>query len=184
MNTTFRELCRQLKSLKETLDGLRCLLPDDPLNTEVVLMRHLRESVDSVNGWLDDCVAQSQIACAALEQASDINDSRRALTQCQASFDEAERASSAELLTYEKLREVVRLGGQRKGIWIIWSQNTKRDLESCRYELYLTRKAMTACWQELAEHAGMNGALRTPDVRQRITAAASGIGDMEVEGAP
>jgi hypothetical protein len=164
LNTTFRELYRQLKSLRETLDALRCLLPDDPLNTEVALVQHLRESVDGVSGWLDDCLVQSQIARIAVEQDSDMSHSRRALTHCQASFDEAECASTAELLSYEKLSEVVRLGGRRKGVWIIWSQNIKRDLESCCYELNLTRKALTACWQELAEYAGQRIATVTPNM--------------------
>ena len=48
---TFRELYGQLQKLKETLDPLRCLLPDDPLNLEVSLVQHLRESVESVSGW-------------------------------------------------------------------------------------------------------------------------------------
>jgi hypothetical protein len=185
MESTFRELYRQLKSSREALDALRCLLPDDPLNTEVALVQHLRESVDGVSGWLDDCLEQSQAARAALEQASDTNASRKALTRCQASFDEAERVSSEELLSYEKLREVVRLGGRRKGVWLIWSQNIKRDLESCCYELKLTRRALTACWQELAEHAGMASvSFPAHDVGQRMVATASAIGKMEVEGVP
>src|ERR1700751_5052108 len=125
LETTFRELFRQLKRLKETLGGLRCLLPDDPLNVEVALVQHLRESVDNVSGWLNDCLDQSHAAQDA--QAADLNRVRRALAGCQASFDEAERAFSAELSSYDKLREIVGLGTRRKGVWLIWSQNVKRD---------------------------------------------------------
>src|ERR1700756_5737233 len=103
LETTFRELFRQLKRLKETLDALRCLLPDGPLNVEVALVQHLRESVDSVSGWLDDCLDQSQAAHDALGHPADLNQSRRALTRCQVSFDEAERTFSAELVSYDKL---------------------------------------------------------------------------------
>src|ERR1700758_5150483 len=123
LETTFRELFRQLKRLKETLDALRCLLPDDPLNLEVALVQHLRESVDNVSGWLDDCLDQSQAARDVLGQPVDLNRSRRALTRCQTSFDEAERTFSAELSSYDKLREIVGLGSRRKGVWLIWSQN-------------------------------------------------------------
>ena len=182
VENTFRELFRQLMKLKETLDPLRCLLPEDPLNLEVALVQHLRESVDSINGWLNDCIEQLQAAQNALGHA-DLNRPRRALAACQKSFDETERAFSSELLSYDKLREVVSLGARRKGIWIIWSQNVKRDLEVCRYELDLTRKALTACWQELAEHAGrMNISVQTTSIGQQITSGRSELGELEIEG--
>ncbi len=182
LENTFRELFTQLKKLKETLDPLRCLLPDDPLNVEVALVQHLRESVDSTNGWLDDCIEQVQAAQKALGHA-DLNRPRRALTQCQRSFDAAEGTFSSELLSYDKLREIVSLGARRKGIWRIWSQNVKRDLDTCRYELDLTRKALTACWQELAEYAGTtNISVQATNVGQQITASRSELGEMEIEG--
>ncbi len=172
-----------MKKLRETLEALRCLLPDDPLNMEVALVQHLRESVDSVSGWLDGCLEQCRTAQAALDQPADLNRSRRALTLCQTSFDEMDRTCTAELLAYDKLREVVKLGTRRKGVWLIWSQNVKRDLDGCRYELDLTRRALTACWQELAEHAGTtNISVQATNVGQQITARASELGQLEVEG--
>jgi hypothetical protein len=183
LETTFRQLFGQLKRLKEMLDPLRCLLPDDPLNLEVALVQHLRESVETVSGWLDDCVDQLQAVQDSLSGSGDLNRSRRTLTRCQASFDEAERTFSAELLSYDKMREITGLGARRRGIWLIWSQNVKRDLDTCRYELDLTRKAFTACWQELAEHAGTtNISVQTTNVGQQITAGRSEIGELEIEG--
>jgi hypothetical protein len=79
LEATFRELFRQLKRLKEMLDPLLCLLPDDPLNMEVALVQHLRESVETVSGWLDECLEQSQTAQDALGHSADLNRSRRAL---------------------------------------------------------------------------------------------------------
>ena len=75
------------------------------------------------------------------------------------------------------------LGARRKGVWLIWSQNVKRDLDTCRYEIDLTRKALTACWQELAEHAGTtNISVQATNVGQQITTRRSELGEMEVEG--
>jgi hypothetical protein len=183
LETTFRELFSQLKNLKGTLEALRCLLPDDPQNVEVALVQHRRESVDSASGWLDNCLVKCQAAQAVLSQPGDMNRLRQALTSCQTSFDAAERTCSVELLSYEKLREVVKLGVRRKGIWLIWSQNARRDLDSCRYELDLTRKALTACWQELAELAGTtNISVQATNVGQQIVARRSELGDFEVEG--
>lgn len=180
LENTFRELFTRLKKLKETLDGLRCLLPDDPLNMEVALVQHLRESVDSVGGWLDDCLEQSQ---DAVGDPADLNRPRRSLALCQTSFDEAERTFSSELMSYDKLREIVRLGTRRGGVWLIWSQNVKRDLEAFRYELDLTRRAVTACWQELAEHVGTtNVSVQNTNIGQQITAAKTELGEMEIEG--
>lgn len=182
LETTFRELFRQLKTVKETLDALRCLLPDDPLNMEVALVQHLRESVDSVGGWLDDCLDQSQAALLRIGQPADLNQVRSGLTICQTSFDEAERTFSAELLSYDKLREIVMLGARRKGVWLIWSQNVKRDIDVCRHEMGLARKSLTSCWQELAAHAGMtNISVQATNVGQQITARRSELGEMEIE---
>jgi hypothetical protein len=183
LETTFRQLHGQLKRLKEMLDPLRCLLPEDPLNLEVALVQHLRESIETVSGWLDECVAESQAAQAAVESSTDLSRTRKALNRCQASFDQADGAFGAELLSYDKLREIARLGARRRGVWLIWSDNVKRDLEACRYELDVTRRAMTACWQELAEHAGRtNISVQTTSVGQRITASRTDVGELEVEG--
>jgi hypothetical protein len=183
LETTFRQLSVQVERLKEMLDPLRCLLPDDPLNTEVALVQHLRESVESVSGWIDDCYEQSRAAQNNLNRSADLSRSRKALTQCQTSFDEAERTFTAELLSYDKMREVASLGARRRGIWLIWSRNIKRDLDVCRYELNLTRKALTVCWQELAEHAGKtNISVNTTNVGQQISTGKSELREFEIEG--
>ena len=183
LETAFRELHAQLKKLKETLDPLRCLLPDDPFNLEVALVQHLRESVDGVSGWIDECLQQSQVAQQGVGQPADLNRARRALTLCQASFHEVECAFSHELLSYEKLRDVASLGARRKGVWRIWSHNVRRDLDVCRHELDTTRKALIACWQELAEHAGTtNVSVQATNIGQQIRTTKSVLGDLEIEG--
>ncbi len=113
---------------------------------------------------------------------TDLRRSRKALALSQTSFDEAEHTFSAELFSFDRLREVARLGIRRKGIWLMWSQNVKRDIETCRYELDLTRKALTACWQELAEHAGSMYVSQATDVGQPILAKRPQLDGIEVEG--
>lgn len=183
LEPTFRDLYGQFKKLKAALDALCCLLPEDPLNMEVALVQHLRESVETVGGWLDDCLEQSQVAQNAVGHPADWNRSRRALTLCQTSFHEAERTFFADLLSYHKLRHIESLGARRRGVWLVWSQNVKRDLDVCHYELDVTRKALTACWQELAEHAGTtNVSVQATNVGQQITATRSELGEIEIEG--
>jgi hypothetical protein len=183
LEATFRELLRQLKVVNDTLDALRCLLPDDPLNTEVALVQHLRESVEGLGGWLEDCRAQLQAALVRLREPVDLNQARIHLTACQTSFYEAERAFSAEFVPYEKLREIVMLGNRRKGVWLTWAKSVKNDIDVCRYEMDLTRKALTTCWQELAAHAGTtNISVQTTSIGPLITARRSDFGDQDVEG--
>jgi hypothetical protein len=180
--TAFRELFTQLSKVGETLEALRCLLPDDPLNTEVALVQHLRESVDTLSGWLDDCFEQSKAAREDAGQSADMTRSRRALNLCQASFDQAQHTFAEELSSYEKLREIMALGARRKGVWLVWSRNVKRDLDGCRYELDQTRKALTACWQALAEQAGTtNISVQATNVGQQITAGRTELRDFEIE---
>lgn len=182
MENTFRDLLRQLKKLNDSLEPLRCLLPEDPMNVELALVQHLRESVEGASGWIEDCLAQVQAAQDGLNTC-DLNRTKRALAGCQASFDEAERTFSAELLSYDKLREVVSLGARRKDVWLIWSQSVKRDLEVCGYELDLTRKALTACWQELAEQAvTTNVAVRANSAGTQITMRTPQFGELDIEG--
>ena len=183
LKITIRELIERLKMLTETVDALRCLLPDDPLNLEVALVQHLRESVDTVAGWLEGCTEHSLAAQSALGPPADLNHLRKALALCQTSFDEAERTFSAELVSYERLREIVGLGVRRKGIWRIWSQNVKRDVDVCHYELDRTRRALTTCWQELAENAATtNISVQATNIGQQISGKRSDLGAMEVEG--
>lgn len=183
LEITFRDLLRQLNKLNESLEPLRCLLPEDPLNLEVALVQHLRESVEGASGWIEDCLAQVEAALEGLNRC-DLNGTKRALTGCQASFDETEKTFSGELLSYDKLREIVSLGARRKDVWLIWSQSVKRDLEVCRYELNLTRKALTACWQELADQAvTTNVAVRASSLGTRLPMRTPSPGELDIKGA-
>jgi hypothetical protein len=183
LEATYRELLRQLKAVNDTLDALRCLLPDDPLNTEVALVQHLRESVEGLGGWLEDCRTQLQATLVRLREPIDLHQARICLTVCQTSFDKAECAFSAEFVPYEKLREIVMLGTRRKGVWLTWAKSVKKDIDVCRYEMELTRKAFTRCWQELAAHAGTtNISVQATNIGPLITARKPEFGDQDVEG--
>ena len=82
------------------------------------------------------------------------------------------------LASYDKLKELVRLGNERR-TWLPWASSTRQGIEQCREPLEQTSKALSACWQELAERLGMmNISVQATSIGQQN----NGIADLEVVG--
>jgi hypothetical protein len=83
----------------------------------------------------------------------------------------------ADLLSYEKLRELERLGRERKGEWLPWASGTKRGITDCRQPLEEVSLGMARCWQEIAEHAGATSiSVRTTNIGQKVISNPSATG--------
>ena len=119
----------------------------------------------------------------AVTHPVDLDRARRALTICQDRFLHMEQEFAANLISYEKLRELARLGGERGGEWLAWAGSTKQAIEQCRQPLAAVSVAIAACWQELAERVGMTSiTVQATNIGQKIDKEALQSAEIMHEG--
>jgi hypothetical protein len=170
LEATFRELSKQLHKLHDALDALNVTAGDQPENDEAALADGFENTVLDLIGELHEARKSALHARRAVSPPINMDLARRALTNCQERFHRIEHEFAANLVSYEKLRELARLGSERRA-WLPWANTVKQGVEECRQPLEQTSKALAECWQELAERAGMTSiSVRNAIVGQKIVA--------------
>jgi hypothetical protein len=174
LEATFRELSVQLRKLNDTLLALRLTVGEDkPVKGEAALVDHFEDTILDLMGVLDECLKAARVAQKAAGYPLDLDRARRALAKCQESFHRIEQQFSADLLSYEKLKDLASLGSERGGEWLPWAGSVKHGLEQCRQPLDGTSKALAACWQEIAERVGMTSiSVQATNIGQKIVVKA------------
>lgn len=181
LEATFRELSVSLHQLHDALNALQVTLGDKPPEDESALADSVETAVLDLMGTLHEARRASLNARKAVGHPPDLDQARRSLTICQERFHRIEQ-QFADLVSYEKLKELARLGNERRA-WLPWANTVKQGIEQCRMPLEQTSTALALCWQELAERVGtMNISMLATNVGQQITLSRSRVGDLEAEG--
>src|SRR5580693_4667709 len=105
---------------------------DKPVRGEAALAGHMEDTILDIMGTLDEGLKAARSAQRAVGH-TDLNAARRALTVCQERFHRIEQQFAADLISYEKLKDLARLGNERRGEWIPWATSVKQGIEQCRY---------------------------------------------------
>ena len=153
LEATFRALPFSLHRLHDALNELEVTLGDKPPDDESALADDLESSVMDLMGTLHEARRAALNAQKALASPRDLDRARRALTLCQERFHRLEKQFASGLVSYEKLKELARLGGERRE-WLPWTSTVRQGIEQCRHPLERASKALAACWEELAERLG------------------------------
>jgi hypothetical protein len=180
---TFQDLSTQLRRLHDTLLALRLTVVEDrPLKGDAALVDQLEDSILDQMGLLDEGLKAAQAALKAVGHPPDFGQARSALTHCQEHFHGIEGQFSADLVSYEKLKDLASLGA-RGGEWRPWAISVKQGIEQCRQPLDDASKALAACWQEIAERVGMTSvSVQATNIGQKIVAEALELRDMARNG--
>ena len=182
LEATFRQLSVSLHKLHDALSALQVTVGDTPPNDEVALADGLENTVLDMMGTLHEIRKVALEAQKAVTHPVELDNARHALTQCQQRFHQLERQFTAELLSHDNLKEVTRVGRERRG-WMPWSNSIRKGIEQCRQSLESTSAPFAECWQELAERLGAaNISLKATNVGQQITVAKPKVENWEIEG--
>jgi hypothetical protein len=182
LEATFRDLSVCLHQLHDALNELQVTLGDKPIDDESAVADDIETKVLDAMGTLHEARKAALNARRAVGHPVDLDRARRALTLCQERFHRIEQQFASDLVSYEKLKELDRLGNERRA-WLPWSNTVKQGIEQCRQPLEQTSAALAACWQELAERLGtMSISMQSTNVGQQITVPRSRAADLEVEG--
>ena len=182
LEATFRQLAVALHKLHDAFEALQVTVGDTPPNDETALADGLENTVLDMMGTLHEIRKVALEAQKAVTHPVELDNARHALTQCQQRFHQLERQFTVELLSHDNLKEVTRVGRERRG-WMPWSNSIRKGIEQCRQSLESTSAPFAECWQELAERLGAaNISIKATNVGQQITVAKPKVENWEIEG--
>jgi hypothetical protein len=153
LEATFRELTTCFHKVNDAVNALQITIEDKPEHDEAAVADDLADKTLELLGMVHEARRAALKARQALKHPADKDQARRALTLCQERFHRIEQKFSVSLVSYEKLKELVRIGG-RGPEWAAWASGTKQGIEQCREPIGKASTALAACWQELVEHSG------------------------------
>jgi hypothetical protein len=180
LEATFQNLSVSLHKLHDALKALQVTIDDAP-HDESALADGLENTVLDMLGTLHETRKSALLGRKAVAAPTDLDWARRALTTCQERSHHIEQQFATDLVSYEKLKELARLGRERPA-WLPWSSTVKLGIEQCREPLDQTSKALAACWQELAERLGtISISVKNTTVGQHIEVPKRGVTDLEIE---
>jgi len=170
LEATFRKLSIQLQKVQDTLHALQLTVGDKPPEREAALADTLENTVLDMMGLLQNALKAATDAHQALGHPLNLDRARRALTTCHGEVRRIEEQFSAELNSYEMLKDLASLGSSRRGEWIPWANSMKDGIGRCRHPLAEASEALAECWQELAERLGTtNLSVQATNIGQQIT---------------
>jgi hypothetical protein len=170
LERTFRWLLLVLQRLYEGLSALHVTIGDKPPNDESAVADALENTVLDIMGRLHEIRKFALQAQKAVAHPTDLERARQVLALCQKHFHRIEQEFASDLVSYDKLKELVRLGNERRG-WLPWASSIKQGIEQCRGPLEETSTSLAQCWQELAERLGtVNISMKAVNIGQQTTA--------------
>jgi hypothetical protein len=176
LEKTFREFSTGLRKLADRIDELRiaAVVDTPPAKNGGVIVDNLEYAVEDLRGWLQETLAAARTAERAVGHPVDLEKARHALGICQERFRRIEQVYSANLVSYERLKDLTSFGSERRGEWPSWVTSVKQGIEQCRQPLEDARNQLADCWQEIAERVGMTSvSVRTTNIGQKVVAKGS-----------
>jgi hypothetical protein len=185
LEAAFEKLFSELRKLQDTLVAVRLTVVEDkPVRGEAALVDKMGDTILDIMGSIDEALRAARSARKAIGNPMDLNGARRALAICQARFHRAGQEFAGELVSYERLKDLARLGNERRGEWIPWANSAKQGIEQCRYPLDEAGKALAACWEEIAERVGTTSiSVQATNIGQKIVTAGDREASFEKEHA-
>ena len=175
LQTEFQSLYVQLENVHEALAALRTAIDDrPPKGATVHLLDAFGDAVEDTLGWLEESLG----LCAPLIQETqqkgfngfDVNRTRQALVFCQEQYNRIMNRFMFDLVSYDRVAQLMQLGRERRGEWQAWAGMVKQELEGCQQHLYDANQALFRCWLEIAERVGMTSvSVQTTTIGQQVT---------------
>ena len=170
LERTFREFTSQLHRLNDRLRELRLTVVEDrPARNDAVVVDNLEYAVEDLLGWVTESLRHARAAERAVAHPLDLDLARRELGACQERLQRMDQVYSANLVAYERMKDLASFGSERRGEWPSWVTSVKQGIEHCRQPLDDCRGRLAECWQDIAERAGMTSiSVRTTNIGQKI----------------
>jgi hypothetical protein len=157
LEAVFADLISQLRSLQDLLDGLSLTTGVDRSKAEEpLLVDNLNDMVIDFQGQLKKLMTEAARAEKAVAPSLDLIRARRHLAASQSMFHDLQEAMSQDLLSYDRLTELMELGRESGPQWLKWTNTARLGLDTLRPQLQAVIRAYFRCWQEIAERGSVN----------------------------
>jgi hypothetical protein len=112
------------------------------------------DATDELQGWLKEAYQAAAEGQQAAGYPVAVDRARRALTICHERYTRLRHRFASDLMSYERIAELMSVGHERQGEWLAWAHSVKEALDQCQQPLYDVDHALFLCWQEIAERVG------------------------------
>jgi phage tail protein X len=154
LERAFQTLWVRLRAARDSLDSLRMTIVEDrPTEGDAALVDLLGDVTLDIHGFLEEALSAAEEGLFALSRDGDLDRARRALGVCQERYSRLFQRYATDLVRYERIADVARLGRERGGEWRGWARGVRAALDACTEPLFEANQALVACWQDLAERA-------------------------------
>jgi len=179
LESTFRDLSASVGNLIEALETVRVMHGDKP-QSEAAIADGIENALLSILGLAHEANDAAGQAVTGVEYPADLDRARRALAMCQDRCHKIDQQFQMELISYDKLLELARVGSERGREWLTWSNEERQAIEDCRAPLQSLSLALSRCWQELTERLGMTN-ISVSSIGQQIQVPSSVQPNTEAE---
>lgn len=176
LESAFQDLRAQLDNLRDVLVGLRVTVVEDkPRLDDIVLVDVLSDHIDEMAGRVEEARLAAAEGLRSVDGRHDPGGARRAVIACQEHYNLMSNRFVSDLVRYERIAQLIRVGRERGGEWRAWSRGVRDALEGCRQPLFEVGQALFACWRELVERAGMSSSVtvRATNIGPRVVLPAA-----------
>jgi hypothetical protein len=179
LEEVFQDLLAELGALREGLDGLRTTVREDrPLRGDTVLVDLFGDAADDLLGLTDETSAAAAAGLRAAAAPADLDGVRRALAHCAGCRQRLAHRLEGDLLSYERIAELLQFGRSRGGEWRAWATSVKAALDWCRPALEPVGRAIDRGWVELTERMSASTlAVQTMTIGRQIRHDERAAGD-------
>lgn len=135
-------------------------------------MEYLEDVIQDSIGLLHEALHRAEAAETAAQYRLNLELARRKLMSCQRHFSQAEQRLASDLFSYEKVKDLAATVSEQRHEWPKWADAVELGIPRCQLLLNDASKSLAACWEEVAEHAGMTGvSVRVTSVGQEMKTA-------------
>src|SRR3954453_19156511 len=101
---------------------------DMPVQGRVMAVDAFSDAVDNAHGWIQESLASALEAQSAVGKPPAFDQARLSLVSCHERFNQFERGFFAELVSYNRLKDLMSFTKCRNGEWLAWARSLRQGL--------------------------------------------------------
>lgn len=170
IETVFPELNERLTRLREAVVCLRLTVVEDkPIRGDLALIDLRSDAIDEMSGRIEEAIEEASRGQKALRSPQRLDAARQALSQCQQAFNALSRRFRSDLVSYERMAEVIGLARERGREWHAWAVSVQAALRQCEQPLHDVEEALFTGWREISSRTSAPSVtVRSSSIGQRV----------------
>jgi hypothetical protein len=154
--------------LREDAQALRLhAVEDRPASEQSKLVEDVGTASVTLAGWVEELAAEAADAAAATRYPADLGRLRQVLDDCGATMERVAAQFLEELAGVGRLDELTVFARRSSPEARAWVEAIKHAIDRTHPSAWAVQAALTTCWREFAERAGLGEPPPTPAGTER-----------------